>query len=184
MDAPDKGIPEDLLNSAYCVVVVPGVKKAGFVLGAKYGRGFVVCRKDKAGWGVPAALRMEGGSFGFQIGVSETDVILLVMDRRGMSGILASKFTLGGAAEVSAGPVGRSSTAQTDASMRAKILSYSQSRGAFAGLALTGATLRQDKDQNEAMYGTPLSTTSRGRAPHSAEQVLQLRIQIGTTLQA
>lgn len=99
MDAPDKGIPEDLLNSAYCVVVVPGVKKAGFVLGAKYGRGFVVCRKDKAGWGVPAALRMEGGSFGFQIGVSETDVILLVMDRRGMSGILASKFTLGGAAE-------------------------------------------------------------------------------------
>lgn len=83
---------------------MPGVKKAGFVLGAKYGRGFVVCRKDKAGWGVPTALRMEGGSFGFQIGVSETDVILLVMDRRGMSGILASKFTLGGAAEVSAGP--------------------------------------------------------------------------------
>lgn len=158
MDTPDKGIPQDLLDKASCVVVVPGVKKAGFIVGAKYGRGFVVCRKaNRVGWGPPAAMRMEGGSFGFQIGVSETDVILLVMNQRGMDGILSSKFTLGGGAEVAAGPVGRSSTAQTDATMKAKILSYSRSRGAFAGVALTGATLRQDKDENKEMYGKPLS---------------------------
>jgi lipid-binding SYLF domain-containing protein len=158
MEAPDKGIPSDLLNSAYCVVVVPGVKKVGFIVGGKYGRGFVVCRNDiQAGWGAPAALRVEGGSFGFQIGASETDVIMLVMDRRSMDGILSSKFTLGGAADVAAGPVGRSSTAETDAKMRAKILSYSRSRGVFAGLALTGATLRQDLDENKEMYGRPLT---------------------------
>ena len=158
MDAPDQGIPVDLLKSAYCVVIVPGVKQAGFVVGGKYGRGFAVCRKDNhAGWGAPAAVRIEGGSFGFQIGASETDVVMLVMDQRSMSGILSSKFTLGGAAEVSAGPVGRSSTAQTDASMRAKVLSYSRSRGVFAGLALTGATLRQDLDENKEMYGSSTS---------------------------
>jgi lipid-binding SYLF domain-containing protein len=159
LEAPDKGIPTDLLNSAYCVVVVPGVKKVGFVVGGKYGRGFIVCRNDvAAGWGAPAALRIEGGSVGFQIGASETDVIMLVMDKRSMTGILSSKFTLGGAAEVSAGPVGRSSTAQTDATMRAKILSYSRSRGAFAGVALTGATLRQDLDENNEMYGRKLTS--------------------------
>lgn len=158
MDAPDKGIPSDLLSKARCLVVVPGVKKAGFIIGAKYGRGFVVCRKDaSASWGAPAAIRVEGGSFGFQIGVSETDVVMLVMDQRSMDGILSSKFTLGGGAEVAAGPVGRSATAQTDATMRAKILSYSRSRGVFAGLALTGATLRQDKDENKAMYGKALT---------------------------
>ena len=124
MDAPDKGIPADLLNSAYCVVIAPGVKKAGLVVGGEYGRGFIVCRNDVAArWGAPAALRIEGGSVGFQIGASATDVIMLVMDRRSVDGILSSKFTLGGAAEVSAGPVGRSSTAKTDATMRAKILS-------------------------------------------------------------
>lgn len=157
LDAPDQGIPADLLNSAYCLVVVPGVKKVGLVVGAKYGRGFVVCRNPLAEWGAPAAVRMEGGSFGFQIGASETDVIMLVMDKRSMDGILSSRFTLGGAAEVSAGPVGRSSTAQTDATMRAKILSYSRSRGVFAGLALSGATLRQDLDENKEMYGRSLS---------------------------
>jgi lipid-binding SYLF domain-containing protein len=158
MNAPDQGIPADLLDSAYCVVIVPGVKKVGFVVGGKYGRGFAICRTDlKNGWGAPAALRMEGGSFGFQIGASETDVIMLVMDRRSMDGLLSSKFTLGGSADVAAGPVGRSSTAETDATMRAKILSYSRSRGAFAGLALTGATLRQDLDENAEMYGRRLS---------------------------
>jgi lipid-binding SYLF domain-containing protein len=127
-------------------------------VGAKYGRGFVVCRKaNGAGWGATAAMRMEGGSIGFQIGVSGTEVILLVMNRRGMDGILSSKFTLGGGAEVAAGPVGSSSTAQTDATMKAKILSYSRSCGAFAGVALTGATLRQDKDENKEMYGKRLS---------------------------
>jgi SH3 domain-containing YSC84-like protein 1 len=159
MDAPNQGIPADLLNSAYCIVVVPGVKKAGFVVGAKYGRGFLLCRQsNRAGWDAPAAVRMEGGSFGFQIGVSETDIVMLLMDQSSKNGILASKFTLGGAGEVAAGPVGRSNTAQTDASMRAKILSYSRSRGVFAGLALTGATLRQDLDENKEMYGRPLSS--------------------------
>ena len=158
MDAPDKGIPDDLLRKAQCVVVVPGVKKVGFVVGANYGRGFMVCRKNDGEWGAPAALRIEGGSFGFQIGASETDVIMLVMDPRSVRGILDSKFTLGGAADVAAGPVGRSSTAQTDATMNAKILSYSRSRGAFAGIALTGATLRQDVDENAEMYGRRLSS--------------------------
>ena len=153
--APDKGIPEDLLRKAHCVVVVPGVKQGAFIVGAKYGRGFLVCRTADGAWGAPGALRIEGGSFGFQIGGSETDVIMLVMDERSMKGILSSKFTLGGTADVAAGPVGRSSTAQTDATMHAKILSYSRARGVFAGIALTGATLRQDLDQNAEMYGTP-----------------------------
>ncbi len=155
--APDKGIPEDLLRKAHCVVVVPGVKQGAFIVGAKYGRGFLVCRNAGGGWGAPGALRIEGGSFGFQIGGSETDVIMLVMDERSIKGILSSNFTLGGAADVAAGPVGRSSTAQTDATMRAKILSYSRARGVFAGVALTGATLRQDLDQNAEMYGKPIS---------------------------
>ena len=128
------------------------------MVGGKYGRGFLVCRKESGAWGAPAALRIEGGSFGFQIGASETDLIMLVMDPRSKRGILDSKFTLGGAAEVAAGPVGRSSTAETDATMNAKILSYSRSRGAFAGLALTGATLRQDLDENAEMYAKRLST--------------------------
>jgi lipid-binding SYLF domain-containing protein len=158
MEAPDRGIPEDLLSAAYCVVVVPGVKKVGFVVGGKYGRGFAVCRKDNhSGWVAPAAVRIEGGSVGFQIGASETDVIMLVMDKRGMDGLLSSKFTLGGEADVAAGPVGRSGTAQTDATMRAKILSYSRSRGVFAGLALSGATLRQDLDENKEMYGRSIA---------------------------
>jgi lipid-binding SYLF domain-containing protein len=155
--APDKGIPEDLLRKAHCVVVVPGVKQGAFIVGAKYGRGFLVCRTAGGGWGAPGALRIEGGSFGFQIGGSETDVIMLVMDERSVKGILSSKFTLGGAADVAAGPVGRSSTAQTDATMNAKILSYSRARGVFAGVALTGATLRQDLDENAEMYGKQIT---------------------------
>ena len=154
--APDKGIPEDLLRKAHCVVVVPGVKQGAFIVGAKYGRGFLLCR-TAGGWGAPGALRIEGGSFGFQIGGSETDVIMLVMDERSVKGILSSKFTLGGAADVAAGPVGRSSTAQTDATMNAKILSYSRARGVFAGVALTGATLRQDLDENAEMYGKQIT---------------------------
>jgi lipid-binding SYLF domain-containing protein len=158
LSAPDKGIPQDLLNDAHCVVVVPGVKNAAFLVGGKYGRGFAVCRQDtRRGWGAPAAVRVEGGSFGFQIGASESDVVMLVMNQRGMEKLLQSKFTLGGAAEVAAGPVGRSSTAQTDAKMTAKILSYSRSRGVFAGVSLQGATLRQDLDENCEIYGRPIS---------------------------
>jgi lipid-binding SYLF domain-containing protein len=177
MATPDQGIPDDLLKSAYCVVIVPGVKNVGFVVGGQYGRGFAVCRKDtQAGWGAPAAVRIEGGSVGFQIGASATDLVMLVMDQRSMTGLLSSKFTLGGGAAVAAGPVGRSGTAQTDASFQAKILSYSRSRGAFAGLALTGATLRQDLDENAALYGKPVSNKEivdgTVSAPASASELL------------
>lgn len=179
MDAPDKGIPSDLLKSAQCVVIVPGLKKAGFVVGGKYGRGFLVCRNaETKAWGAPAALRVEGGSFGFQIGASETDLIMLLMDERSVTGIMNSKFTLGGDADVAAGPVGRSTTAQTDATMRAKILSYSRSRGVFAGIALTGATLRQDLDENYELYGKKLTTkqvvTGNTTPPAAASDLLTL----------
>lgn len=158
MDAPDQGIPQDLLEKANCAVIIPGVKKGAFIVGAKYGKGFMVCRNDNnRGWGAPAAVRMEGGSFGFQIGGSETDVVMLVMEASGKSALLASKFTLGGDVSVAGGPVGRTSSAETDAQMKAKILSYSRSRGAFAGIALNGATLRQDLDDNKELYGKPLT---------------------------
>ncbi len=157
MESPDRGIPQELLNKAHCVAVVPGLKKGAFIFGAKYGRGFFSCRSKKGvGWTGPAAVRIEGGSFGLQIGGSETDVILLVMNERGAQRLLASKFTLGGDASVAAGPVGRSATAQTDAYMTAEILSWSRSRGVFAGVSLQGATLRQDLDVNRRVYGKPL----------------------------
>ena len=158
MSAPDRGIPRDLLAKANCVVIVPGVKKAAFVFGGKFGKGFMVCHNpNSAGWGAPAAVRVEGGSFGFQIGGSETDVVMLVMEPSGKKALLESKFTLGGDVSVAGGPVGRTSSAETDAQMRAKILSYSRSRGAFAGIALNGATLRQDLDTNKELYGKTLT---------------------------
>jgi lipid-binding SYLF domain-containing protein len=172
MNAPDKGIPRDLLEKANCIIVVPGVKKAAFVVGAKYGKGFMACRqKGDSGWGAPASVRMEGGSFGFQIGGSETDVVMLLMDASGRRSLLSSKFVLGGDASVAGGPVGRSSSAETDAQMKAKILSYSRSRGAFAGIALTGATLRQDLSDNQELYGQPLTNKKiieEGVAPPAA----------------
>jgi lipid-binding SYLF domain-containing protein len=157
MQIPEKGIPQDLLESAHCIVIVPGVKKAAFIVGAKYGKGFVICRnRSNSGWGAPASVRVEGGSVGWQLGGSETDVIMLVMNERGMDRLLESKFTLGGSAEVAAGPVGRTSSAQTDAKMTAKILEWSRSRGVFAGVSLGGATLRNDLDANEELYGKRL----------------------------
>jgi lipid-binding SYLF domain-containing protein len=154
MAAPDKGIPEDLLEKAQCIVIVPGVKKGAFIVGAKYGKGFITCRRSSGhGWSAPGAVRMEGGSFGFQIGGSETDVIMLVMNKRGAQKLLESQFTLGGEGEVAGGPVGRHTGAQTDAKMQAQILSWSRARGAFAGVSLQGATLRQDLDDNATMYG-------------------------------
>lgn len=158
MNAPDKGIPRDLIRKANCVVIVPGVKKGAFLVGAKFGKGFMTCHTpNNAGWGAPAAVRVEGGSFGFQIGGSETDVVMLVMEPSGKKALLQSKFTLGGDISVAGGPVGRTSSAETDAQMKAKILSYSRSRGAFAGVALNGATLRQDLDANEELYGKKLT---------------------------
>jgi lipid-binding SYLF domain-containing protein len=154
MGTPDRSIPQDMLENAHCIVIVPGLKKAAFGIGGKYGRGFALCRKlAGSGWGPPAAVRVEGGGIGFQIGVSSTDVILLVMNERGMKKLTSSKFTVGADATAAAGPVGRNASAQTDAFMSAEILSWSRSKGLFAGVSLDGATLRNDIDENEVMYG-------------------------------
>lgn len=152
MDTPDHAIPRDLLRDSQCMVLVPGMKKGAFIVGAKFGRGFATCRTPH-GWSAPVAMRIEGGSFGFQIGASETDIVLLVRNKSGMNHLLSSKFTLGGDASVAAGPVGRESTADTDLTMHAEILSWSRSRGVFAGIALQGATLRPDEDTDRDMYG-------------------------------
>ena len=154
MATSDKGVPQELLNKARCVALIPGLKKGGLIIGVKYGRGVVACRKTGGvGWTAPASIRVEGGSFGIQGGVSEQDVLLLVMNDTGMKHLLSNKFTLGGEATAAAGPVGRDLSAQTDAVMRAELLSYSRSRGLFAGLSLQGATLRPDADSNRELYG-------------------------------
>jgi SH3 domain-containing YSC84-like protein 1 len=158
MGTPDKGIPQELLESSQCLVIVPGMKKAAFIVGGNYGRGFMMCRHASGlGWSAPAGVKVEGGSVGFQIGGSETDVIMLVMNKRGAEKLLSSKFTLGADASVAAGPVGRTSSAYTDAKLHAEILSYSRSRGAFAGISLDGATLRPDHDANGELYGKKLT---------------------------
>lgn len=157
MAAPDKGIPQDLLEQAHCIVIVPDLKTAAFGVGGKYGKGFLSCRKpDKSGWSAPASVRIEGGSVGFQIGGSSTDLVMLVMSEKGADKLIASKFTLGVEGSAAAGPVGRTATAQTDAQMHADILSWSRTRGLFAGIALEGATLRQDLDDNAEIYGQKL----------------------------
>ncbi|HZS56039.1 MAG TPA: lipid-binding SYLF domain-containing protein [Bryobacteraceae bacterium] len=154
MAAGDKAIPGDLFHKAYCVVVIPNMKKAGFIVSGKYGKGFATCRNPSgSGWTAPAAMRVEGGGFGLQAGGESADIVMLVMSDKGMQGILSSKFTLGGEASVAAGPVGRDATAQTDATMHADILSWSRSRGVFGGLSLQGGTLRADDDANKALYG-------------------------------
>jgi lipid-binding SYLF domain-containing protein len=175
MRAPDRGIPQDLLDKARCIVVVPGMKKAGFIFGADYGRGFEVCRRSGgSGWSAPAAMRSEGGSVGFQIGASETDVVLLVMNDGGMRHLLSDKFTVGGDASAAAGPVGRDASARTDAMMNAEILSYSRSQGLFAGIALDGATLRTDGDTNRELYGRDSTNreilTGDYKTPRAAER--------------
>ena len=158
MKADDKGIPQDLMNKADCVIIVPNMKKAGFIFGAKYGRGFAACRRAGGrGWSAPAGIRIEGGSFGLQIGGTEQDAVLLVMNETGMKHLTYSKFTLGGDATVAAGPVGRAATAQTDATMHAEMLSYSRARGIFAGIVLDGATLRPDDSANQELYGQKLN---------------------------
>ncbi len=175
MATPDKGIPQDLLADAHCIVIVPGLKTAAFVIGAKYGKGYVSCR-HKGGWSAPGAVRIEGGSFGFQIGGSETDLLMLVMNQGGEDKLLSDKFTLGGEASVAAGPVGRTATAQTDLQMHAEILSWSRSQGLFAGVALEGATLRQDLDDNAELYGTKLPNreilTTPVPTPRAAEKLI------------
>jgi len=158
LTAPDKGVPQDLLDKSACAVVVPNVKKGAFIVGAKYGRGFIVCRKEGGrGWSAPAGVRVEGGSIGFQIGGSETDVLMLVMNQSAINKLLSSKFTIGGDASAAAGPVGRTSSAATDAQLHAEILTYSRARGLFAGVSLEGATLRPDDDANRDMYVKKMS---------------------------
>jgi SH3 domain-containing YSC84-like protein 1 len=158
MNASDKGIPQDLLNKATCVVVIPNLKAGGFIVGAKYGKGFFTCRKTSGvGWSAPGSLRIAGGKFGFLIGANETDVIMLVMNKDGMQHLLSNKFQLGGEAAAAAGPVGRSTSGMTDIQMRAQILSYSRSRGAFAGLDLEGAAVTEDDDANAELYGKKMS---------------------------
>ena len=154
MATPDRSIPGDLINRAHCIAIVPGVLKGGFIFGGKYGKGFISCRgRDKKGWTGPSAVKIEGGSFGLQIGGTQTDVVLLMMNERGKDKLLQSKFTLGADAAVAGGPVGRTAQAQTDAQLHAEILSYSRSRGVFAGVSLEGATLRPDRDANRKIYG-------------------------------
>jgi len=180
MAAPDKGIPQELLEKAHCIVIVPGLKTGAFIVGAKYGKGYLSCRRSTsgAGWSAPGTVRIEGGSVGFQIGGSSTDLIMLVMSERGADKLLASKFTLGAEGSVAGGPVGRTVTAQTDAQMRADILSWSRSQGLFAGVALEGATLRQDLDDNGTLYGKKLANraivTTGVQTPPAATRLIAM----------
>jgi lipid-binding SYLF domain-containing protein len=152
---PEGSIPADLLRKAECVVVIPSMKKAAFGIGGNYGKGCMVCRIQNA-WSPPVMMQMTGGSVGFQLGGSSTDVILLVMNKRGAEKLLQSKVTLGGDAAAAAGPKGRSAAAMTDVQMRAEILSYARSRGLFAGISLNGSVLKPDPDDNEDLYGDPI----------------------------
>lgn len=158
MNAPDKGIPLALYDKAECIIIIPGVKKGAFIVGGKYGRGFASCRRaaDRK-FGAPAAIRIEGGSYGLQIGGSSTDVFMLVMNENGMKHLLSDKFTLGGEAAAAAGPVGRNASADTDLVLHAEILTWSRSRGLFAGLSLEGSTLRPDGSENRKLYGRDIS---------------------------
>lgn len=154
LNVPDD-IPQDLLNKAYCVVVLPSVLKAAFIVGASYGRGVMTCRSGanfEGPWTAPTMMALEGGSFGFQIGGEATDFVLLLMNDRAAKGVLTSKVKLGADASAAAGPKGRSASAETDATLRAEILSYSRARGAFAGVSLEGSTLRPDNDANKKLY--------------------------------
>src|SRR5256714_4871982 len=177
MAAPDKGIPQEMLEHAHCIVIVPDLKTGAFIVGGKYGKGYMSCRnKTGPGWSAPGTVRIEGGSVGFQIGGSTTDLIMLVMNERGADKLLESKFTLGAEGSLAAGPVGRTATAQTDAQMHAEILSWSRSQGLFAGLALEGATLRQDLDDNATIYGSKMENRQivigKTRVPAAASKLI------------
>jgi lipid-binding SYLF domain-containing protein len=179
LDIPDS-IPQDLLDKARCVIVFPSVLKAAFIVGGSYGRGVMTCRthKDYSGpWGAPTMMALEGGSFGLQIGGQATDFVILVMNNRGADSVLHSKVKLGADASVAAGPKGRDASADTDATLRAEMLSYSRARGVFAGISLEGSTLRPDNDANKRIYGKEISaediiTESRLHAPDSAHKLL------------
>ena len=180
LDAPDN-IPQDLLQKAECVVVIPSMTKVALGIGGGYGRGAMVCRTGKhfnGPWSAPAMYAMDEGSVGFQIGAEATDVVLLVMNKRGVDALLGSKVTLGGNATVAAGPKGRSLDATTDVSMQAEILSYSRSRGLFAGVSLAGASLRPDDDATREVYGSKIKTraivTGQTRVPRSGRSLVDV----------
>jgi lipid-binding SYLF domain-containing protein len=173
--AGDRGIPRDLIKKAQCVGVIPSLKRAGFIVGGQYGVGVVTCRVHQNAWSAPEIVRVEGGNFGFQIGAGETDLIFAVMNQPGMDRLMSDKFTIGADAALMAGPVGRDTTAQTDAVMKAEILSWSHSHGVFAGVTLNGATLRPDHDDNRDLYGanaTPnMILTGKVKRPAAAERL-------------
>lgn len=158
MNASDKGIPQDLIAKASCIVVVPNLKAGGFIVGGQYGKGFFTCRKPSGvGWSAPGSVRLSGGKFGLLIGGKETDVIMLVMNKSGMEHLLSNKFQIGGEAAAAAGPVGRDSSAMTDAALHAEILTYSRSRGLFGGLDIGGSAVTEDDDANRELYGSKIS---------------------------
>ena len=172
MATPDKAIPDDLLNRSECVAIVPGLKKGALGFGGKYGKGVVMCRKPDRRWSAPSFITIEGGSVGFQIGFSQSDVVLLIMNRKGIDKLIGDKFTLGADASVAAGPVGRTANAQTNVRLDAEILGYSRAKGLFAGVSLEGATLRQDQDNISDFYGkevNPRAILLEGTVPMPAE---------------
>jgi SH3 domain-containing YSC84-like protein 1 len=170
IEAPDKGIPEEVLSNAKCIVVIPHLVKGGFIIGGEHGRGIASCRTPE-GWSAPAFVSVGGGSWGLQIGVEGVDLVMLVMNDQGFQHLLSSKFQLSGDASASAGPVGRHASAGTDWKLNAEILTYSRSRGAFAGITLDGAVIEQDADSTRAIYGRDQSFRSilsgRVRSPKS-----------------
>ena len=180
LNAPDRSVPKDLIDRAHCVVVIPSMLKGGFVFGGRYGKGVVSCRKagGTGAWGPPSMVTMGGGSFGAQIGGAEVDVLMLVMNPSGVDRLLQDKFTLGGDLSAAAGPVGRAATAETDVLMNAKILTYSRSRGVFAGAELKGAVLTQDRDGNRNLYhreveARELIIEGKGEVPAAAREFIQ-----------
>ena len=162
MDTPDQGIPSSIMKQATCVAVVPGLKKGAFILGGQYGQGVVTCRTGH-GWSAPAFIRMAGGSFGLQIGGSDTDLILVAVNDRGMQDLLSSKFKIGADVAAAAGPVGRNTQASTNLTLKSELLTYSRSRGVFAGIDLDGTVVSQNSDDTEQYYG----------GPHSFDQILK-----------
>jgi lipid-binding SYLF domain-containing protein len=182
LGTPDKGIPRDLLNKAECVVVFPSVKKAAFIVGGSYGRGAITCRSGedfRGPWSAPSMFALEAGSVGFQIGGEATDFVLLIMNEKGANSVMSSKVKLGADASAAAGPVGRTTSAETDVVMKAEILSWSRARGVFGGVSLEGSTLRSDDGANKDLYGSKLSAKEivrdgKVKAPEGAKPLLDL----------
>lgn len=182
LGTPDKGIPRDLLDKSECVVVYPSVKKAGFIVGGQYGRGAITCRGGadfRGPWSAPAMFALEGGSVGFQIGGEATDFVLLVMNEKGADSVMSSKVKLGADASAAAGPVGRTSSAETDIVMKAQILSWSRARGLFGGVSLEGSTMRSDDGGNKSLYGKELSAKEivregKVKTPASGKPLIEL----------